>query len=395
MERNKKGLRNMKVAFLTPEYPHPKIDNAAGIGTSIKNLAIAMADKGHQITIFVYGQRNGEIINEDKNISIHLIPSRKYIVATWFFYRNHIQNYVNKVISQEEIEILEAPDWTGITAFMNFKIPLVIRFHGSDTYFCHLEKRKQKLKNYCFEKIALLNADGFIAPTSFAGELSAKLFRISKKNIKTIHYGLQLEQFLNPKPEQFDKELVLYIGTIIRKKGVFELPEIFKIVQHKFPNSKLILIGNDSSDIATNQPSTWELLKNNLEKNDLKNVSYLGKIPYEQVQEYIKKAHVCVFPTYAETLGMVTIESMALQKPVINSDFGWAKELIENENSGFLVYPNDHKEFAQRIIDLFEDQNLCKEIGGNARKVVEEKFDINLISDQNIHFYQSVISASL
>ena len=41
---------------------------------------------------------------------------------------------------------IEAPDWTGITAFMRLKAPLVIRFHGSDTYFCHLEKTASKNK---------------------------------------------------------------------------------------------------------------------------------------------------------------------------------------------------------------------------------------------------------
>jgi len=51
------------------------------------------------------------------------------------------------------------PDWTGISAFMNLKCPIVIKCHGSDTYFCALEKRKQKFKNYFLEKKALKSAD--------------------------------------------------------------------------------------------------------------------------------------------------------------------------------------------------------------------------------------------
>jgi glycosyltransferase involved in cell wall biosynthesis len=42
----------------------------------------------------------------------------------------------------------------------------------------------------------------------------------------------------------------------------------------------------------------------------------------------MKQAQVCIFPSFAETLGMVTIESMALQKPVVNTSIGWAPELI-------------------------------------------------------------------
>ena len=131
--------------------------------------------------------------------------------------------------------MIEAPDWTGITAFMRFNIPLVIRFHGSDTYFCHIEKRAQKFKNRLFETLAVRNAKGFIAPTKYAGEVSAQLFGLQKEQVKTIHYGLDLTLFNNEHPEIFEKGLILYIGTIIRKKGVFELPVIFNKVKAQFP----------------------------------------------------------------------------------------------------------------------------------------------------------------
>ena len=84
-------------------------------------------------------------------------------------------------------------------------------------------------------------------------------------------------------------------------------------------------------------------MQNKFQDNDLRSVTYLGKIPYHEVQQYIKKAHVCVFPSFAETLGMVTIEAMAMQKPVVNTKIGWAKELIVDGESGFLVYPKNHQ----------------------------------------------------
>ena len=378
----------MHIAFLTPEYPHPKVLHAAGIGTSIKNLAEALARKGEKVSVFVYGQKMDEIIVAS-NINIHLIKQRNYKFATWYFYNKWIQKYINKVILSENIHVIEAPDWTGFSAVMNFKIPLVIRFHGSDTYFCHLENRKQKLKNYFFEKWAISKAKAFIAPTKFAGDLSKKIFSIKNKTIQTIHYGLELDNFQNPNPEIYTPELILYIGTIIRKKGVFELPEIFQKVLLQFPNAELILIGNDTFDWQTKSKSTWKLLESFF---GTKNVNYLGKIPYNDVQEYIKKAHVCIFPTFAETLGMVTIESMAMQKPVVNSNIGWSKELIIDGESGFLVHPTNHDEFAKRITELFSDKKLCSQIGKNARNRVENVFDIDKIVLQNVDFYQSIIS---
>lgn len=271
---------------------------------------------------------------------------------------------------------------------MNFKIPLIIRFHGSDAYFCHLENRKQKRKNFWFEKLAINRAEAFIAPTKFAGEVSKDLFNIKGKEIKMIHYGLDLQNFENETPEEFEKDLILYAGTLIRKKGVLELPHIFNKVRKDFPNAKLVLIGGDSFDLKTNSKSTWDLMKSLFTEEDLKNVTYLGKIPYSEIQNYIKKANVCVFPTFAETLGMVTIESMAMQKAVVNSDIGWSQELIVDEESGFLVHPSSHDLYAEKIKKVLSDNLFAQKIGKSARLHVEEKFDINNIVIENINFYQ-------
>lgn len=380
----------MHIAFLTPEYPHKKISHAAGIGTSIKNLAVALVKEKCKVSIIVYGQ-NKSLVFEDEGVVIHVLEDRKYRFAKWYLHRKHIQNYCNQLIKEQNITILEAADWTGITAFMKFKIPLVIRFHGSDTYFCHLEKRKQKLKNFWFEKLAIQKAKAFIAPTTFAGNLSQKLFGLQNKKIQTIHNGLELGKFENSHPEEYQNGLLLYIGTIIRKKGVLELPEIFNQVRQQHPQASLILIGGDSSDIETQSQSTWQLMQNRFQDDDLHSVTYLGKIPYHEVQQYIKKAHVCVFPSFAETLGMVTIEAMAMQKPVVNTKIGWAKELIVDGESGFLVYPKNHQGYAAKITSILNDNALAKKLGDNARERVEKKFDITKIAAENIAFYKSLI----
>lgn len=380
----------MHIAFLTPEYPHSKIQHSGGLGTSIKNLVLALVEKGVKVTVFVYGQPNTEVF-EENGIVFHFIFNQKYSFATWFFYRKYVQKYINSVVKKEHIDLIEAPDWTGMTAFMSFTIPLVIRFHGSDTYFCHIEKRKQKFKNRLFEMLAVRNAQGYIAPTKFAGEVSAQLFGLHKQQIKTIHHGLDLTQFTNEHPSFFEKGLLLYIGTIIRKKGVFELPEIFKKVRNQFPEATLVLIGGDSVDIATGNKSTWELVQQQFQENDLEHVSFLGKIPYIAVQDYIKKANVCVFPTYAETLGMVTIESMALQKAVVNSNIGWAQELMEDGKSGFLVHPSEHGVFADKIVHILKDASFTTTMGVKAREYVAKHFDINDKVTENINYYQQLI----
>jgi glycosyltransferase involved in cell wall biosynthesis len=381
----------MHIAFLTPEYPHSKALTAAGIGTSIKNLAHSLVKNGCKVTIFVYGQDN-QLVEEQEGITIHLIKGINYKIGKWFFYSKYLQKYINSVVQKENISLIEAPDWTGITAFIKFNVPLILKLHGSDAYFCHLEGRKQKVKNYWFEKTALQNADGYIAPTNFAAEVTSELFKIDSKKITVIPNGIEINKFNNQHPNQFEKGVILYIGTIIRKKGVFELPEIFREVLSKNPDSLLVIIGNDSHDILTKSTSTWSKLKEKFENLGIINrVNYLGKVPYQEVQSHIEKAQVCVFPTFAETQGMVTIEAMAMNKPVVNSDIGWSKELIIDGESGYLVYPKNHQLYAQKINLLLADEVLCFQIGNNARKRVEELFDIDKLAIKTIEYYKKNI----
>ena len=133
----------MHLSFLTSEYPHPRVNRAAGIGTSIKNLAEGLVRQKVKVSIFIYGQ-DEDVVFEENGITFHLIKHKKYKFLGWYLYRKHLAKYINKVIVEDRIDAVEAADWTGITAFMKLKAPLVIRLHGTDAYFCNLEARPQK-----------------------------------------------------------------------------------------------------------------------------------------------------------------------------------------------------------------------------------------------------------
>lgn len=380
----------MHIAFITPEYPHAKANHSAGIGSSVRNLAVALVNEGLAVTVFVYGQKNSEVLHEN-GVRVHLIADKKYTFGKWFFYRKHLQRYIKQVVASDQINLIEAADWTGITAFMKFSVPLVIRFHGSDTYFCHLENRKQKRKNFWFEKSAIKKAQAYAAPTKFAGALSAELFGLDQEKVVTLHNGIELDAFTNSVTHP-QKNKLLYLGTLIRKKGVLELPGIVNELRKQHPDAQLVLIGADSKDSMTGAASTWQLMQQEITQEDRNNISYLGKVPYSEVRRHIEQAHVCVFPTLAETLGMVTIESMAMEKPVVSSNMGWVRELIEDGVSGFLVDPTNHKEFASKIGQLLSDEKFSLEMGRMARTRAEKLFDIRKIAKHNIEFYQSVLA---
>ncbi len=380
----------LKISFLTPEYPHPKVLQSAGIATSIKNLVEELKHLTAAIHVFVYNQNTSEVF-DDNGITIHLIKKEYYPSGGFYFYRKKVESYLTEVIRKEGIQLLEAPDWTGILAFVKLPVPIVIRFHGTDAYFCKVEERPNKKKNFLLEKWGINSAQNYIAPTEFAKNLTAQIFSIPSSKIKVIHNGIDLSKFSISVDSKYIPYTILYFGTLIRKKGVLEMPEIFERVIAKFPNAKLILIGPDSSDKQTNTDSTWSMMKKKFSPKTFAQVEYLGKMPYSDIQKHVQNSHVCIFPTFAETLGMVTIEAMAMKKPVVSSDKGWVSEIIENNISGIMVDPKDHEKFANAIIELFCDEDKSRKMGDAARERVIAKFDIKKLAVENLEYYKQII----
>lgn len=380
----------MKIAFLTPEYPHPKTGSSGGIGTSIKNLAAGLLAQGCSVRVLVYGQQEDAVF-DDNGITIQQIKNVKCKGLSWWLTRKKIEKIINQLHSNNEIDLVEAPDWTGITSFIQpKKCPVVIRLNGSDTYFCHLDKRPVKWVNKFHEKRALQKARALLSVSQFTAHTTNKVFGL-KKEFTIIPNAIDVALFQNDTVAKFDSNTILYFGTLIRKKGLLELPFIFNEVILKKPAAKLVLIGKDTSDITTGNASTWEMMQQLFTKEALQNVSYLGSVPYHEIKEQIKKATICVFPTFAEALPVSWIEAMALQKPIVASNVGWAPEVIEEGLEGFLVHPKSHKAYAQRIVELLENSQLQEAFGNAARKKVVSKFSMETVAKQSLAFYESLL----
>ncbi|MBT0608460.1 glycosyltransferase family 4 protein [Aequorivita echinoideorum] len=378
----------MKIAFLTPEYPHPNTGKSGGLGTSIFNLAKGLVKIGHQVSILVYQQHTDTVFTED-GITVYQIKNVKVKGFSLFLTQRKVQRLINTLYAENKIEIVEAPDWTGFTAFVKPKCPLVIRLNGSDTYFCHLDQRPVKPKNKFLEKRALQQANGIISVSQFTAEVTKQLFNLKNK-ITIIPNSIDISKFHNNTME-IENNSILYFGTLIRKKGALELPLIFNEVIKINPEAKLILIGKDSGDKQSGSASTWKLMQPLFSEAALHNVDYKGLVPYSEIGHYITKATVCVFPTFAEALPVSWIEAMALKKPIVASNIGWANEVIDDGTNGFLVHPKEHTSFAEKINELLKNQQLQKSFGEAARKTAEQKFAMEVVAKQSEVFYRKFL----
>jgi glycosyltransferase involved in cell wall biosynthesis len=276
----------------------------------------------------------------------------------------------------------------------------VIRLNGSDTYFCHLDQRPVKWVNRFHEKRALKNADGLLSVSQFTADTTNEVFHLDKK-FSIIPNGIDMDVFSNKNSNgnvnsnnnlsNKNNNTILYFGSLIRKKGLLELPFIFNEVVAKKPEAKLILVGKDVPDIISGHSSTWQMMQGLFSPAALLNVTYLGAVPYDEIKNQISSATVCVFPTFAEALPVSWIEAMALEQPIVASNIGWAPEVIDDGVNGFLVHPKEHLHYAAKIIQLLDNGDVQKEFGLAAKKKVSEKFSIQKVAQQSLVFYQSLI----
>lgn len=376
----------MHIGFLTPEYPN--ISSSGGLGTSIKNLAAALVANGIKVSVFVYSQ--GENKKFKKNgISFHLIKHIRYKILGWYFYRKELQRYLNEIIRKENIDLLEAPDWTGITAFMRIDCPVLIRLNGSDGYFCHLEKRQQKLKNYWFEKIALKSAQSIVSVSNFTARVTQEIFNL-KGEIPVIPNSIDHNQFL-PSGKTVAKYHILYFGTIIRKKGVLELAQIFNEIIKNKQDCRMLIIGKDVVDNLTKK-STMSLFNEQLDPKAQHNITHLPEVQYSEIRDYILASEVIVLPSFAEALPMTWLEAMSMQKPLVTSDIGWAKEVMVDGETGFMENPLNHSLFASKVLKILEDPSLAEKMGLNARERIKKYFSTDVVTKANIDLYKTKIS---
>jgi glycosyltransferase involved in cell wall biosynthesis len=381
----------MHIAFLTPEYPGAKTGNSGGLGTSIKNLAAALVQNQVQVSVFVYGQQVDEEYTE-AGIRFYRIQNRIIKGLSWWYTRKKVEQIINHAIAQTGIGLLEVADWTGFSSWMKLDCPVVMRLNGSDTYFCQLDKRPVKWWNKFQEKTAYKQADSIIAVSDFVGKKTNEVFGLRREytvipnSIDTTKFELSNQDNIDP--------IILYFGTLIRKKGVLDIPAIFNKVIDILPQAQLLLVGGDAADINTGSNSTWALMQPLFSEKAFVHVNYLGKKPYDEIQQYIKQAAVCIFPSYAEALPVSWLEAMAMGKAIVASDIGWAEEMLTSKKEALLCHPAQHDVFASYILRLLQDTALRNELGNQARKRVEQQFDNEVVAVQNITFYEDLIKGN-
>ena len=161
---------------------------------------------------------------------------------------------------------------------------------------------------------------------------------------------------------------ILALGRIVPEKGMHFLLRAFSRINYP---SRLVIVGTG--------PDLDKLKTLARDMGILHRVDFPGWLPHERLHELYRRSSVVVVPSIVpETFGMVGIEAMAYQKPVVAFDVGGIAEWLSDGKSGFLVKPGDEMALSEKIELLLSEPSRAKEMGKRGRETVEQRFNLEV-----------------
>lgn len=372
----------MKIALVSPyDFAYP-----GGVTVHISYLERHFTRMGHEVKVIAPASK---VISSfgDRFISIgspRPIPTSGSIarvtLSPW------LSSRIRAVLDRERFDIIHLHEplmpmlcTTVLRLSPTVNIGTFHACHGSPGYDFAKPLGKWILKRW-FRRL-----HGKIAVSKPAMEFAHKYFP-GYYNI--IPNGVDIEHFSPNVPpiEEFgDGKLnILFVGRLEKRKGLNYLIEAFNQVKQEIPNSRLIIVG----------PGTR--LRHKYEKqvvrSGLKDVIFIGFVPYSELPRYYKTADVFCAPAIGrESFGIILLEAMAAGKPIVASDIeGYASVLTHNVD-GLLVPPGDKEVLARALISLLTDESLRREMGAKGRvKALEYSWEH--VAQSVLNYYIRVLS---
>ena len=205
-------------------------------------------------------------------------------------------------------------------------------------------------------------------------------YGIDRDKIVVIPNGVDLRRF-----NECDDKLmlegdptILYLGDLMRMKGVDVLIQAIAKLRSELPNMKLHLVGSGYM-------SDFQLLAK--KKGIEKYVVFHGWATYSMVSHYYKSADICVFPSRHEGFGIVILEAMSSGIPIIASNIGSFREIVSNGKNGILFKSEDADALSKAILALYQDLDLRKKISQAALKTVTQ-YSWENIAERYVSLYK-------
>jgi glycosyltransferase involved in cell wall biosynthesis len=386
----------MRIAVLTSSYPRFKGDGTAPFVMSISE---ALAKRAHILHIiapydilvdekfespvpikrFKYiWPKNFHIMGHARSLKADVKLRSSSVILVPFFAIASIINLI-KEARKIDAQIIHA-HWVlpnGFSAAIASKIlgiPFIISLHGSDIFTAS--------KNILFRAVAKWTFQQSSFVTACSQELCDRAKQINKNiNIKVIPWGADPEKFKpltdkNKIREKYgwspDEIIISTLGRMVYKKGFSQLIDIAPSLINSDKKVRIVIGGSG--------PLENELKEKTTQMELSKNVLFPGRIPWNEVPEFLAASDIFVLPSQRDIAGnldglpTVLLEAMACGLPCVASDVGGVSMVI-NKNNGFLVQPSDTNQLLSKLLLLIQNSKLREEMSAASRKDILLQFN--------------------
>ena len=401
----------MKIALFSNEFP-PNIYGGAGV--HIDFLSQELAKLG-QVEVRCFGNQL-ESTNFMNVIGVQSSLNKMEDDAN-----QHIKMFHNLSRNVEmsqntlDADVIHCHTWythlAGIFSRELLQVPLILTTHSLET---HRPWKVEQLGNGYFlsrwiENHAYNTADGIIAVSQQMKTDVIEAYGVAPEKVTVIHNGIDPE-FYKP---TFDTDLlleyginpeipfVLFVGRITRQKGISQLISAAKYFNK---NCQVVLCAGapDTEEIA----KETEILIQELQSQRDGIILISEMLPREKIKVLYSHARVFACPSLYEPFGIINLEAMSCETPVVGSAIGGIPEIIIEGETGYLIElecisrtdfnpknPEEfQKNFAEKINLLLEDENLATQMGKAGRERVLDIFSWESIAKTTYNYYEKVIS---
>lgn len=388
-KKERSGIR-LKIVLVNEEYP--KETNFGGIATYQKIVAEEYVRQGHKVTVICRGINKYQNYTENGVNIIRVFQHNTHNKKKDYIeYRKKIRDILINMQNNNEIDIIETPDWGAETIFYEpkRKVPLVVRLHTplkiwlkyNKNNFGNITKKMLRWEKHLIENADLVTC----CSHSLLNEMK-KDFKIIDKAIVTPNPA-NLNNFYRDNNIKKENKL-LYVGSVEERKGVIVLAKALNIVFKKIPNLKVEFIGKDTTRNNKNI-SSFEYIKSIVDNKYINNIKFCGQLDNSEVMYHMNTALIGVYPSLFDNFPYVILESMATGLQIVGSSNSGMVEMLDKYGS--IYDAGNEYSLAEKILERYE---IAKQENTNQNviKRVNEKFNAKTVCTNTIDLYKTTYS---
>jgi glycosyltransferase involved in cell wall biosynthesis len=379
----------------------------------VENEAVSLVDSGHEVFLFclTYGeQKMAEVIN-GVQVQRHRSNSLEYKLSALAYtipvYTLFMQKKIKSFIKAHTIEALHIHDMRIAQAVFNankkFKLPVVLDLHDNMPEVMKLYPHLQQFpgKYIISPKRWKQKEEEFIEKANKVIAVSPEFLSTLERRIPTARNKLVLvpntirssffedyileEAIVNKYKNNF---VILYLGDTHLRRGLQTAIASLQKIHEIIPEIKLVIVGKNTTDAILKQQAKELNVERFIDFEGWKNVSLF--------QSYILSSDICISPLHRNLQHDVAyankiFQYMSFGKPLLVSDAIAQKKLIEKTKSGLVHKEKDVEDFAQKILKLYNDASLRKQLGDHGEKFVRNDFSWEQTSKKLITLYDTLL----